>query len=67
MPKIFLAACLLLLPTCSGCATCQKVLAFLFSGDKEWERQEELAEGRAEEQKWLEENRSGAWRPPISP
>jgi hypothetical protein len=63
MPKTLLA-CLLLLATCSGCASCQKALVYLFPSSS-WEEEQEREEQKAMAQdyeEWRLDKESSALR-----
>jgi len=57
MPRILLTACLLLLPTCSGCAVCGQIINFFLSDnhDEQWEQQNATFQAYEDERKEREE------------
>ena len=63
---------LLLLPMCSGCAICAKVLSFFFPAtdweqEREIEHQNAVFQGYEDDRKWMEGKESNAWNPSTLP
>lgn len=68
MRKAILAL-VLIIPLCSGCATCAKILNFFLSdtNNDEFDRENARFEAWNEDSKGLEEKRSGTWNPSMPP